>query len=211
MEICRWLNYGVEVGTEPGEHRIYRTVKIDQFLRPFESAGVCQDPISVISHLKIDHNSTIAKSPAPDLLGGPELRRQGGQLPHFWRMRHHGLVEGRGRQRVVLIDDLRTFTDGRSAQVARTSADGIALLGLYQSQRLDELWLDHDLGGDDTIWPVIEILERAAFAGHPFDISVIYIHSANPSGSESSYRSSAAGDTASAACRIAAVGHRPQP
>jgi hypothetical protein len=45
---------------------------------------------------------------------------------------------------------------------------------------LDELWLDHDLGEDDTIWPVVEVLERAAFEERPLDIGVINVHSANP-------------------------------
>ncbi len=83
---------------------------------------------------------------------------------------------------VLLIDDLRSFVDGRAATVARTSADGIALLARHRGARLDELWLDHDLGGDDTIWPVVEVLERAAFEERPFDIGLILIHSANPSG-----------------------------
>jgi hypothetical protein len=84
--------------------------------------------------------------------------------------------------RIVLVDDLRSFVDGRVAQVARTSAAGIEALERYRGQRLDELWLDHDLGGDDTIWPVVEVLERAAFEERPFDIGVVYIHSANPAG-----------------------------
>ncbi|MEU6077171.1 cyclic-phosphate processing receiver domain-containing protein [Micromonospora sp. NPDC047074] len=86
------------------------------------------------------------------------------------------------RTRIVLIDDLRSFVDGRGAEVARTSGAGIALLSRYEDQRLDELWLDHDLGEDDTIWPVVEVLERAAFEGRPFDIGIINIHSANPAG-----------------------------
>ena len=44
------------------------------------------------------------------------------------------------------------------------------------------MWLDHDLGEDDTIWPVVEVLERAAFENRPFDIGVINVHSANPAG-----------------------------
>ena len=84
--------------------------------------------------------------------------------------------------RTFLIDDLRSFVDGRSAEVARTSADGIALLKRNQAQRVDELWLDHDLGEDDTIWPVVEVLERAAFEGRLFDVGVIFVHSANPAG-----------------------------
>ena len=84
--------------------------------------------------------------------------------------------------RVVLIDDLRSFVDGRAAEVARSSAAGIDLLNRYRNERLDELWLDHDLGGTDTIWPVVEVLERAAFDGLPFDVGVVVIHSANPAG-----------------------------
>jgi hypothetical protein len=82
----------------------------------------------------------------------------------------------------LLVDDLRSFVDGRNAEVARTSAAGVELLERHRDQRVDELWLDHDLGGDDTIWPVVELLEKAAFDGHPFDLGVITIHSANPAG-----------------------------
>ncbi|MGN9769036.1 cyclic-phosphate processing receiver domain-containing protein [Micromonospora sp. SD12] len=84
--------------------------------------------------------------------------------------------------RIVLVDDLRSFVDGRVAQVARTSRAGIEALERHCGQRLDELWLDHDLGEDDTIWPVVEVLERAAFVERPFDIGVVYVHSANPAG-----------------------------
>ena len=83
---------------------------------------------------------------------------------------------------IVLIDDLRSFVDGRTAEVARTSSAGVELLDRHRSHRLDELWLDHDLGDDDTIWPVVEVLERAAFEGRPFDVGVVIIHSANPAG-----------------------------
>lgn len=68
---------------------------------------------------------------------------------------------------IILVDDLRSFVDGRPAEVARTSAAGVELLDRRRSDRLDELWLDHDLGDDDTIWPVVEVLERAAFEGRP--------------------------------------------
>lgn len=84
--------------------------------------------------------------------------------------------------RVILIDDLRSFVDGRDAEVARTSAAGVECLERCAGQRLDELWLDHDLGDEDTIWPVIEVLERAAFHGRPFDVGLINVHSANPAG-----------------------------
>jgi hypothetical protein len=87
-----------------------------------------------------------------------------------------------GEFRTVLIDDLRSFVDGRDAEVARTSSAGVELLTGFRGQRLDELWLDHDLGEDDTIWPVVEVLERAAFEGRLYDIGLIFVHSANPAG-----------------------------
>jgi hypothetical protein len=83
---------------------------------------------------------------------------------------------------IVLVDDLRSFVDRRPAEVARTSSAGVELLHRQRNHRLDELWLDHDLGGDDTIWPVVEVLERAAFERRPFDVGVVIIHSANPAG-----------------------------
>jgi stage III sporulation protein SpoIIIAA len=83
---------------------------------------------------------------------------------------------------IVLVDDLRSFVDGRAAEVARTSSAGVDLLARHHGHRLDELWLDHDLGGEDTIWPVVEVLERAAFEDRPFDVGVVVIHSANPAG-----------------------------
>jgi hypothetical protein len=72
-----------------------------------------------------------------------------------------------------LIDDLRSFSDGRSALVARTSGEGVPLLQQHRQTRIDELRLDHELGGEDTIWPVAEVLERAAFDGGPYDIGQI--------------------------------------
>ncbi len=84
--------------------------------------------------------------------------------------------------RIVLVDDLRSFLDGRAARVARSSAAGVEALERCRGQRLDGLWLDHDLGGNDTIWPVVEVLERAAFEERPFEIGVVYVHSANPVG-----------------------------
>ncbi|MFJ8578375.1 cyclic-phosphate processing receiver domain-containing protein [Micromonospora sp. NPDC093277] len=91
-------------------------------------------------------------------------------------------MDGSKPQRIVLIDDLRSFVDGRCAEVARSSAAGVALLERHRDERLAELWLDHDLGEADTIWPVVEVLERAAFEGRPFDIGVVHVHSANPAG-----------------------------
>lgn len=78
----------------------------------------------------------------------------------------------------VLVDDVRRFRDGRDCEVARTSAQGVRLLTRLRAGHIDHLWLDHDLGGDDTIWPVVRLLEDAHLAGHPFDIGLVHVHAA---------------------------------
>jgi len=78
----------------------------------------------------------------------------------------------------VLIDDVRRFRDGRPCLIARSSAAGVKLLEQLHRQRIEHLWLDHDLAGDDTIWPVVHLLESAALSDQPFDIGTIHIHAA---------------------------------
>lgn len=79
---------------------------------------------------------------------------------------------------VVLVDDVRSFRDERACRVARTSSSGVALLHELREQRIDHLWLDHDLAAEDTIWPVVRLLEDAALAGHPFDVGKVHVHAA---------------------------------
>lgn len=92
------------------------------------------------------------------------------------------------RRLTVLIDDLRSFRDGRSCRIARTTKDGVALLRAVRSLHIDDLWLDHDLGSDRrtgrafTIMPVVEELVGAAEAGRAYAIDEIVIHTSNPVG-----------------------------
>jgi hypothetical protein len=91
------------------------------------------------------------------------------------------------RAPVVLgIDDLRSLPG--ATRIARTSHEAVLLLGEHRDVEIDELWLDHDLGGDDSIMPVVALLEEAAFGGRPFRIGMIFVHSANPSGAETVVR-----------------------
>jgi hypothetical protein len=80
----------------------------------------------------------------------------------------------------VLIDDVRRFRDGRPGHIARSSADGLALLaGLFaEGERIEQLWLDHDLGGADTIWPVIRFLEEAAAHTGLSLVHQVFVHAA---------------------------------
>lgn len=87
---------------------------------------------------------------------------------------------------ILGIDDLRPLP--RATRIARTSREGIQLLQEHRDSFVDELWLDHDLGGDDSILPVVTLLEEAAFNGRPFRIGTIFVHSANPIGAETVVR-----------------------
>ncbi|MFD5517060.1 cyclic-phosphate processing receiver domain-containing protein [Streptomyces sp. NPDC127066] len=88
---------------------------------------------------------------------------------------------------VLGIDDLRPLP--RATRIARTSREGVQLLEEHRDRFIDELWLDHDLGGDDTVMPVVTLLEEAAFDGRPFRIGAVFVHSANPVGAETVVRS----------------------
>ncbi|WP_435173469.1 cyclic-phosphate processing receiver domain-containing protein [Actinacidiphila sp. bgisy145] len=87
---------------------------------------------------------------------------------------------------ILGIDDLRPLP--RATRIARTSIEGIQLLQEHRDGFIDELWLDHDLGGDDSIMPVVTLMEEAAFSGRPFDIGTVFVHSANPIGAEAVVR-----------------------
>ena len=55
----------------------------------------------------------------------------------------------------VLVDDVRGFRDARPALLARSSQEALTLLDELGGKRIDHLWLDHDLGGEDTVGPVM--------------------------------------------------------
>nr|WP_236071266.1 cyclic-phosphate processing receiver domain-containing protein [Streptomyces polyasparticus] len=88
---------------------------------------------------------------------------------------------------VLGIDDLRPLP--HTTRLARTSREGVELLLEHRDSYVDELWLDHDLGGEDSIMPVVTLLEEAASQGRPFRIGTVYVHSANPIGAETMVRS----------------------
>jgi hypothetical protein len=79
----------------------------------------------------------------------------------------------------VLVDDVRDFKDQRPALVARSSPEALRLLDELEGERIDDLWLDHDLTGDDTIAPVVDLLVYRARKGSPVNVGQIHIHTAN--------------------------------
>ena len=80
----------------------------------------------------------------------------------------------------VLVDDVRSFRDARPCRVARTSAEGVEVLQSLRGEHIDDLWLDHDLTGDDTIWPVVRLLEDLSLAGEPLDVGTVHVHASRP-------------------------------
>jgi len=79
----------------------------------------------------------------------------------------------------VLVDDVRDFKDDRPALVARSSPEALNLLDALEGERIDHLWLDHDLFGKDTIRPVVDRLVHRAQSGSPVNVGQIHIHTIN--------------------------------
>jgi hypothetical protein len=79
----------------------------------------------------------------------------------------------------VLVDDVRGFRDERPALVARSSQEALTLLDELGGTRIGNLWLDHDLVGDDTIRPVVNWMVQLASTGSPLNVGQIHIHSSN--------------------------------
>ena len=96
----------------------------------------------------------------------------------------------------VLVDDVRDFRDDRPALVARSSPQALALLDELEGERIDHLWLDHDLAGTDTIGPVVDLLVHRARTGSALNVGQIHVHTINPlAGAEMAVALRAAGYT----------------
>ena len=90
---------------------------------------------------------------------------------------------------ILLVDDLRSFLPEHSDvehTIARTSAEGLAVLKAAQAEgiTIDQLWLDHDLGGEDKITSVVDYIDSEAIAGRRIQIAQILVHTQNPVGGE---------------------------
>lgn len=80
----------------------------------------------------------------------------------------------------IIIDDLRSFKEEHRAKgdvYLRSSEAAIEFLSALGDTRIETLWLDYDLGGDDTIRPVVKWL-----LDQDMEIGEVYIHTSNPVG-----------------------------
>lgn len=84
--------------------------------------------------------------------------------------------------RRLIIDDERNFPklDGDITYI-RSSTEAVD--HLWSNSSYDEIWLDHDLGDDDTIRPVVLALQEMAWKSYP-PTNHIVIHTMNPVGRE---------------------------
>src|SRR6185437_4986621 len=81
--------------------------------------------------------------------------------------------------RILVVDDVKTFpfNKGDDVTYARTLAEGLEQIESSWGQ----IWLDHDLGGEDTIRPIVRRLAEMAYNGEP-PTDNICICSLNPVG-----------------------------
>lgn len=91
----------------------------------------------------------------------------------------------------IVIDDERSFPN-LLAVYYRTSAEALYHLNhiaLEELNTVEALWLDHDLGGDDTTMPVVDYLCELAYSGNPYPVVDIFVHTQNPVGGNTILRS----------------------
>lgn len=81
-------------------------------------------------------------------------------------------------KKILVIDDERTLKL-ENAVYARTSKIGQDLLYGFS---WDEVWLDHDLSGNDTIRGLVLKIEEEAYKGKILNIERFVVHTMNPVG-----------------------------
>lgn len=84
----------------------------------------------------------------------------------------------------VLVDDTRRFADGRDGLVFRTSRDAVAGLRAIarRGSAVRDLWLDYDLGGGDTVLPVLDLLAQLDRAGQRLRVDRVHIITSSATG-----------------------------
>lgn len=81
---------------------------------------------------------------------------------------------------ILVVDDLRQWGAVDGVVYARTYAEAID--ALESTDRVSQLWLDHDLGEGKSGYDVALWLEERALVGRPVDIDLVVVHSQNPVG-----------------------------
>lgn len=86
---------------------------------------------------------------------------------------------------LVLDDQPERFKDlshFKNAHFATSNDEAIKVLGNIARTHfyvIDELWLDHDLGGDNSTFPTVDYISELA-SQDEFVVRQAYVHSMNP-------------------------------
>lgn len=90
---------------------------------------------------------------------------------------------------IVVVDDERDLRpsiipSGSIVKVLRTSGEAIDFIESAASAHTDiaQIWLDHDLGGDDTIMPFVRKIEELHQEGTLPPVGQFVVHTSNPVG-----------------------------
>jgi len=85
--------------------------------------------------------------------------------------------------KILLIDDERSFADGREATVITRSDDAIEHFtdedGNYNGVAYDEVWLDFVLVGSGSGGDVAMFASRMAHRGTPLNVGMFKIHTSS--------------------------------
>jgi len=95
---------------------------------------------------------------------------------------------------IIVVDDEREFTQKSGATDSRVNAEHYKtssgafwriLEAINDGEKIDELWLDHDLGYNDDVRDFVRMMtEDAAIHKAPWPVANVLVHTANPVGRE---------------------------
>jgi len=89
------------------------------------------------------------------------------------------------RKLILVIDDDRIYQNSYDGKLVIHAKSSEAAIDFIEKQwpNISELWLDHDLGGDDTIRPVLNFIDEKLFHNEfTPDNHIIRCQSSNPEG-----------------------------
>lgn len=88
--------------------------------------------------------------------------------------------------KILVIDDLRNplewMKNDNDIVIARTSDDAMEIL--QGETAFDQIYFDHDLGGDDTTRPAALYLEELAYFGNAYPVGEVIVHTSNSTGGD---------------------------
>lgn len=83
---------------------------------------------------------------------------------------------------ILVVDDERTLTKLDADHDVTYARNVIVAILCLCNGPFDEIWLDHDLGGNETIRPFVDMLEEVAVTTGVLHCNRIVAHSMNPVG-----------------------------